>query len=183
MHLDPNRARLLGLAAREARDSGRDDEALDLANRALAIDPDDVEALFVRAHLRHASGQSDRALADVERVVALNPNQLSGLNLLAQVESRLGLSDRAAKTAERRRQAGERLARMDVLTREIASHPDDPEPRWRMGLAAVEGHQRTLAVNCFQAALALDPDYRPARESLAALNAPGGERAPVEGPR
>jgi tetratricopeptide (TPR) repeat protein len=181
MVLDPNRARLLGLAARQARDSGRNDEAIALADRALTIDPDEIDALFVRAHIRHDSGHSEQALADVERVVAINPNQLAGLYLLVQIESRLGLNDRAARTAERRRLASERRIRMDSLTREIANHPNDPEPRWRLGLAAIEGNQHMLAFNCFQAALALNPDYRPARESLAALNALGVSRTSVNG--
>lgn len=176
--LDPNRAKLLGLAARQVRDTGRDEEALALADRALAIDPDDIESLFIRAQLNHASGHSDKALGDLERVVTLNPNKLAGLNLLAQVEARLGLGERSAKTVAKHRQASERLAKMDSLTREIAGRPDDPEPRWRLGVVAVEGGQRTLAVNCFQAALALNPDYRPARESLAALNALGAPPTP-----
>ncbi|WP_435006636.1 tetratricopeptide repeat protein [Tundrisphaera lichenicola] len=174
--LDPKRAKLLGLAAKQARDSGQDTEAIRFADQALEIDPDEIEALFVRAHLRHASGQSLLALADIERVVSINPNQLSGLNLLAQIESRLGLNERAARTADRRREASQRLASMDALTKEIANRPDDPEPRWKLGLAAVDGGQRTLAANCFQAALAVDPDFQPARESLSALNSPRSVR-------
>ena len=40
-----------------------------------------------------------------------------------------------------------------------------------MGQAAAEGGSFLLARRCFEAALALDPNYQPAREGLAALPA------------
>ena len=50
---------------------------------------------------------------------------------------------------------------MDKLTKVIDQHPDDPEPRWQMGQAAMEGEMYTLAYQCFQAALDLDPGFSP----------------------
>jgi hypothetical protein len=88
----------------------------------------------------------------------------------AQVESRHGLADRAAATAQQHRKAVARLEQMDALSKQISARPDDPEPRYRLGLVALEGGQLPLARGCFMAALAVRPDYRPARERLDALN-------------
>ncbi len=176
----PTNARLLGLASRQARDAADNDRAVDFAGRALAVDPANLDALFVRATVNHVSGRPEAARPDLERIVAINPNHLAALNLLMQVEGRLGLTGRAAETSARRRKAQDRLATMDALTQEISTRPDDPEPRFQMGLAAVEGNQRTLAVNCFQAALALKPDHDPSRRALAAIQAQAPARPPTD---
>ena len=169
--LDPDNPKLLGLAAHQARDAGQIDQALAFVDRALGHDPGDIEALMTRARLRYAAGQDEGALADVDRAVVVNPNLLAGLSLKLQVESRLGLADRASETALSRKRATERLALMAEITRLIGANPDAAEPRCRLGKVAAEGGQWVLAANCFQAALALDPNYRPAAEGLAALDA------------
>jgi tetratricopeptide (TPR) repeat protein len=169
----PDNAVVLGLAAREARASGRTDEAAGLADAVLAASPENFDALLVRARLRHQSGDSARALEDLERATAINPNDLGVLQLIVQVQSRLGHKDEAETTQVRFRAARDRIALMDRLTRVINQHPNDPEPRWRMGRAAVEGKMYSLACHCFQAALEIQPSYRPAQQELAALEADG----------
>ncbi len=167
----PDDPTLLGLASLQARDTGRMDEAWALAARALGSDPDNLNALLVRARARVTSGDPEQALGDLEHAVAAHPSDLGALQLLAQVEAQLGLAERSRATIERRRRASERLVLMARLTQRIAQRPDDAELRWRMGQAAAEGSSFLLASQCFKAALALDPNYQPARESLAALPA------------
>jgi predicted Zn-dependent protease len=166
---------LLGLAARLAREEGRLDEAIDLASRALKGDPDNLSARVSRARAEVATGKLDRALADLEYAEARNPSETGAIQLLAQVESRLGMAERARATSERHKKASERALAMDNLIHQIAAKPDDPELRWRMGVQAAEGGSAALASQCFQAALALDPGYQPARESLSALRAGAGD--------
>lgn len=165
----PEDARVLGLAAVQAREVGRADEAAALAERALARDPDNLEALLVRARTSLLGGRDDRALIDSERAVAVRPSDLRALQLLAQVESRLGLTERAARTIERQRKARERALLMDRLVQEIARRPDDPGPRFQLGQAAAQQGATLLAARCLQASLALDPNFRPAKEALAGL--------------
>lgn len=181
----PDDPQVLGLAARQAGGQGRGAEAVELADRALAADADNFDALLVRARQRHLDGDSRSALADLEHAARINPNHLGTLQLLVQVQSRLGLSEQAEATADRFRRARDRVALMDRLTREINRRPDDPEPRWRMGQAAVEGGMYTLAYQCFQAAIDVDPNYQPAHEALADLRAngladPGEARRPPD---
>ena len=180
LRIEPDNPQLLGLAARQARDSGRPDEAISFAERALKLDPEVIEALMTRARLCHASGRDEIALADVERVVSKNPNLLSALNLKMQIQTSLGLTKGVSETAVLLKKQTERLALMEELTKEIGRRPDDAKPRWRLGQVAAEGGQIVLAANCYQAALALDPNCRPAAEGLTALNAVKGPGNPPE---
>jgi tetratricopeptide (TPR) repeat protein len=174
----PDAPEFLGLAARQAKDAGKIEDAIDLASRTLRADPDNASALLVRAQAEVAMGRPEKALPDLERSASARPSDLGVLQLLAQVESRLGMEERSRITGEKRRKAAERAGLMDQLTRQMASNPDDPELRWRMGNAALEGGSPLLASQCFQAALALDPAYQPARDSLATLRASRPENVP-----
>src|SRR5262249_10131391 len=143
-------------------------------------------ALLVRARIEVASGHPDRALGDLERAVAARPNDTGALQLLVQVQSRLGMSEKASETIGRHRRAVERGTLMDQITREMPRGPADPEPRFRMGRLAAQGGWALLAGRCYEAALALDPAYKPARDALLALKAnghlPAGGRPHSAGP-
>ena len=91
----------------------------------------------------------------------MNPNELGALQLLIQVQRSLGLTAEAAATQDTADRARSRMALMDQLTKTIDQRPDDPEPRYRMGQAAMEGEMNVLAFQCFQAALDIDPSTRP----------------------
>jgi tetratricopeptide (TPR) repeat protein len=169
---EPNEPKVLGLAARHAYELGKTQEAAGLADRALARDAAELDALLVRAKVRVAEGRLREASVDLEHALIVSPNNLGALQLLAQVESALGLEDRAAKTAARLRQTEARIKKMDDLVRQIAQRPDDPTPRFELGQAAAEGGSYELARQCFQAALALDPNLGKARAALAALPPP-----------
>jgi hypothetical protein len=58
---------------------------------------------------------------------------------------------------------------MDRLTKAIHQRPGDPEPRYRMGRAALDGKMYVLAYQSFQAALDLDSNFKPASEALEQL--------------
>lgn len=167
----PDDPELLGLAARHASHLGQSTEARTLAERALAIDPDNFDALLIRATENHLAGYPEIAEPDLEHALRLNPNHLGALQLLIQVQHRQGRAESAEATRERFRAVSERLALMDALTREINQRPNDPEPRYKMGRAAVEGGMTTLARQCFQAALDIDPNFQAARGALASLRA------------
>ncbi len=160
---------VLGLAARAAFDANRIEEGVALADRSLRQDHRNPDALLARARCRVARSQWKDALPDVEQAVAAAPDDLGTLQLLAIIETRLGLTDRAASTLEKRKQAKERARLMDALTEDLRAHPEDPSLAFRMGQVASEAGSILFASRCFEASLALDPDYRPARESLAAL--------------
>jgi predicted Zn-dependent protease len=171
---EPENAQVLALASRQALDLGRSEEAASLADRALALDPDEFPALLVRARLRFLAHQPKLAIADLEKADAVKPNDAATLQLLVLAQRSLGLASEAAATQNRADRTRERIQLMDKLAKLIDQHPDDPEPRWGMGQAAMEGGTYLLAYQCFQAALDLDPGYKPAREGLQTLRTEKG---------
>jgi tetratricopeptide (TPR) repeat protein len=171
---EPEDAEVLALAARQALDLGRLDEAMTLSNRALAVAPDEFPALLVRARLRFLAHQPNLAIADLEKANAVKPNDVAALQLLVLAQSSLGLTAEAAETKSRADRARDRVVRMDQLAKLIDQRPNDPEPRWDMGRAAMEGETYLLAYQCFQAALDLDPSYQPARDALETLRTQKG---------
>jgi predicted Zn-dependent protease len=180
----PDDPQILALAARQARDRGRLDEALELARRALAADPANFDALLVRARVRTATRQLRPAMEDLEKALAAQSNDRAALQLLSQVQQGLGLTREARATQARADRARERIVLMDRLTKVIDQHPEDPEPRWRLGQAAMEAEMYVLAYQCFQAALYIDPNYRPALDALEVLRTSKGfDPASIEGSR
>lgn len=169
----PDDPAILGLAARDAFERGRLEDAIVRAERALARQPDNVEALFARAQARGARSEWELALPDAERASAAWPNDIQMLRFLLVVETRLGMKDRAARTSVRCNEAQARIALWDELAEQIRLNPDDPQPLYRMGITALEGGVRLLAIRCFEAALAVAPDHQPALDRLAELRRQG----------
>ena len=167
----PDDPRVLGFAARGAFDANRLDEAIAFADRALARDPKNLDALLTRARARVVQAQWEQALPDAERARAAQPNDLGSLQLLQKIQTKMGLTERAAVTQAERVRAQDRIALMNRLNKEISLHPEDPKLLWTMGQTAWEAGSFLLASRCFEAALALDPNFQQARASLAALRA------------
>jgi tetratricopeptide (TPR) repeat protein len=168
----PDDPRVLALAAEVILDLGRDEDSGRLLERSLAIDPDRRETLVLHARLQLRQGHAREALPEAERACALEPNDLSALSLLGSIQAALGLKDESARTLAHRREVEGRLQQIEGLMQAILKDPNDPEPRWRLGRAATEAGMRPLAVQSYQAALALAPDCQPARQGLIALGVP-----------
>jgi tetratricopeptide (TPR) repeat protein len=166
---NPDVPEVLALAARQARDLGRLNESVDLANRALRLDSNNFDAYLARARANFQLRLPKKALEDLQRAVQVNPNDPGALQLLIQVQRSMGRTAEAAATQERADRTRSRIALMDQLTKTIDQRPNDPEPRYRMGQAAMEGEMNVLAFQCFQAALDIDPGYKPARAAMRTL--------------
>jgi tetratricopeptide (TPR) repeat protein len=160
---------VLALAARQARDAGRLDEATGLADRALAADPRNFDALLVRARICLLARSPRDALVDLSKALQVKPNDVAVLQLMLQVQTSLGMTKDAAQTQARVNRSRERVALMDQLAKIIHQLPNDPTPRFRMGQAAMEGEMYVLAYQSFQAALDLDANYKPAKDALEQL--------------
>jgi tetratricopeptide (TPR) repeat protein len=167
----PDDPKVLGFAARRAFDANRLDEAIALADRALASDPKNLDALLTRSRAHVVQARWEQALPDAERARAAHPNDLGTLQLLQKIQTKVGQTERAAVTQAERVRAQDRLALMYRLNQEINLHPEDPKRLCTMGQTACEGGSFLLASRCFEAALALDPNFQQARASLAALRA------------
>jgi tetratricopeptide (TPR) repeat protein len=164
---------VMALGARLAHDLGRLDEAAVLADRALAIDRANREALTVRARVRFRMHQPDRAIEDLEAALAVKEDDLAALRLLSLAQKSTGRDLDAEATRRRADEIRESRMKIEKFSRLIAERPDDPEPRWRMGEAAVEAGLPALAFQSLQAALDLDPNCPQALEHLKKLRARG----------
>lgn len=173
---------VLGLAAQAAFDTNRIDEAISLADQAIERSPRNIEALLARARCRVARSEWRAARDDAVRAASLGTDEPAALQLLGMIESRLGETDRARKTLARRARAQERRRQMSELSEQLEAHPDDPLIPWKMGQIAAEAGSTLLASRCFEACLALDPDHREARASLASLRAAHPELGRHPGP-
>jgi tetratricopeptide (TPR) repeat protein len=183
----PDDPEILGIAAVCAIDANRPDDALALAGRSLSRDSRNGRALIARARARVASGQWNEALLDAEQVASASRDDPTVLQLLGAIERHLGLDDRAAATLARRLEVLKRGDQISKLTEKIALEPDAPVHPWKIGLLALESGEARLARRCFEAALALDNSYKPARQSLDGLKTSHPEafvhaEAPAVGP-
>ncbi len=159
----PDDPAVLGLAARAAYNAGRGDEAVRLADRALEREPRNLHALLARAGVLADREDWDRARRVAELAADVAPNDPSPLGLLLRIDAKVGSTERVAATLRRRKAAQDRLRLMNQLAEELAGRPDDPELPCKMGRAAEESGMFLLAGRCYEASLALAPDYRPAR--------------------
>jgi tetratricopeptide (TPR) repeat protein len=166
----PDDPAILGLAARTAFDTNHPDDTIALAERALGKDRHNLNALLAQASAFLARSQCQQALVAAERAAAVAPNDRAVLQLLQSIETKLGLTQRAARTRALSNLAETRVRRMGELSKLIDRHPDKPEYPWKLGEAAREASMFLLASRCYQAALALDPHFQPARASLAKLH-------------
>ncbi len=182
LRVAPDDPVVLGLAAQAAFDTKRIDEAISLADRAIERAPRNIEALLARARCRVTRSDWQAARADAALAASAGTDDPAALQLLGMIESRLGETDRAREALARARRAQERRRQMSELSEQLEAHPDDPEIPWKMGQLAAEAGSALLASRCFEACLALDPDHRAARESLAALRAAHPELGRDAGP-
>lgn len=168
----PDDPRVLCAAATRAKLRSQPDEVERYVDRALSRDPDDVNALLLRARTLLESKRANDSLRDLERAVELAPTNLSALHLLARAETAVGLTERAATTNSRHREVLALNNRITRLREEVRERPKDLKALWQLGEAASRGGRTSLARQSFRAALAVDPNCKPAREGLAALSNP-----------
>jgi uncharacterized protein HemY len=122
------------------------------------------------AFLNNKAGEAEETL---KKAVSAKPNQPQVLQLLMQAQAQQGKAREAAETKRKFQSVTDRIVKMDKLTKEISQKPDDPKPRYEMGLVAVDGKMQVLAEQCFRAALDIDPKFELARQALEALGKPG----------
>jgi lipoprotein NlpI len=77
-------------SARAALDKGQAEEALRLADQAIAADPKNAAAYLFRGTLQDARRRHDAALADLDKAIALDPRLAAAYNQRGAVHFKLG---------------------------------------------------------------------------------------------
>jgi TolB-like protein/Tfp pilus assembly protein PilF len=119
--LDPNYALALSDASQSARDQGRFDEALQQAQKAVALDPLQADGYFILATVYFASGRLAESQPAFRQSLDLAPSRSQyhlsyGYMLLAQHDPQAALAQMDQETDERYREVGRALA-LDALGR------------------------------------------------------------------
>jgi tetratricopeptide (TPR) repeat protein len=177
----PDDARLLTLAAEVASELDRSQDADRFLERSLAIDSDRQDSWILQARMRIRQGRLKEALSAAERASALKLNDPVPLALVSSIQAALGLKEEAARTLSRRQAVERRNREIENLTHEILERPDDLELRCRLGRMAGDAGMKNLAIQSYQAALALAPDCGPARQGLIDLGVPPPQILPASG--
>ncbi|MCR9110982.1 BTAD domain-containing putative transcriptional regulator [Marivita sp. XM-24bin2] len=76
-------------------------QALDAAERLLALEPDNVHALTVRGEIRCSVGEYEAALRDHQRALQINPNFTWALFFISMNEALMGKTEEAREHANR----------------------------------------------------------------------------------
>ncbi len=126
--------------ARDQRDTGQPQAALQTYNQLLEQHPDHVPALIARAQLHTAAGRYQSAITDLTRSLRVSPENDVALNNRGFAYNKLGNYDRAIAD----------------YTASLAYEPDDPITLLNRGSAYQDRGDHQLAIDDFTASIDLD---------------------------
>ena len=166
--------------------TGHYERAHEVLESALRQQPQNVDVLYRLAYVEEATRQWEAAVTRLAQAEKLDPRRADVQKLLAVTTTELGALDDASAAWDRyltlepnddiaRRERGHTAARMGKLEQGIAElewylsrHPDDPVGHYELAQA-----ERTVdmvqALEHLDKALALKPDYLPARAARGSL--------------
>jgi tetratricopeptide (TPR) repeat protein len=146
---DPKDLRVLLLAARNASEARRYDEARQFSERAVALSPDQPDALAELASIE-AEGFRDIARARdlAARAYSEAPANTAVLDAVGWVKHLGGDSENAARD----------------LQRAVEQDPDNPRVLYHLGAALLGAGQASAAHERFERVLSLDPTFPTAHE-------------------
>ena len=133
-----------------AHQMGRNDIAVGLLHRALALNPDWPEAHNNLGNALNGKGQRDQAIAAYRQAIALRPD-------FAEAHSNLGVA------LKDNGQLDEAIA---AFRRAIALKPNDAVSHYNLGIALNVRGQLNEALAAYRQAIALRPDFAEAHGNL-----------------
>lgn len=148
--------------------SDRQDEATELLDAVLRDHPDHGPALRTRGQF----ALTDTNPADAERWLAkaaeVLPNDYQTQFLYSQALQQAGKGQAADAQLKRANEVRERATQLTELrTRRLAERPLDPSLYTEMGRLLMASGNSTQGVRWLEAAIGLEPTYRPAHAALA----------------
>jgi predicted Zn-dependent protease len=145
-----------------------------LLDELLAADPDNAAALAARGRLALEAGREGEAERDLRRAVGLAPDHRLALADLARCERLLGHDAEADALQKRCDELTKDMARLQDIIREVALRPRDASLRHEAAVICLRHGQQAEGLRWLRTALEVDPDYGPARQTLAEARARKG---------
>lgn len=147
---------------------GRTAEANDQLDDVLRDHPDHGPALRTRGQFALTGTTPAEAERWLSRAAVVLPNDYQTQFLYSQALQQAGKTGEADAQLKRANEARERATQLSELrTRKLAERPLDPALYTEMGRLLLASGNAAQGVRWLDAALALEPNYRPAHEALA----------------
>ena len=180
----PNQPVALHLLGVIAQQGGKNDIAVDLINKALAIKPDYAEAYFALGNALQNLRKLDQAVASYRKAVAVKPDFVEAYIVLGNTLQELGKLDEAVASyrktlaiapefAEVYNNLGNVLQELGKLDEAVASYrrtlaikPNYAEAHNNLGVVLQGLGKLDEAIASFRKALAIKPDYAEAHNNL-----------------
>jgi tetratricopeptide (TPR) repeat protein len=157
---------LLGLA--RCRDSqGRTKEAEQLLDALLRQRPQDVPGLRERAKIALRTGRPDEAESWLRKCLTWDPYDQEATYLLALCLGQRGRETEAQYYRARLERIDADLKRLEAVNRAVGRAPDDASLRHEAALICLRYGQEQEALRWLTGALQVNPQYRPAYQTLA----------------
>jgi tetratricopeptide (TPR) repeat protein len=110
------------------------DKAREILEEVLQRQPDLVAALVERGRIAIRTGEASSAETWLRRAVMAAPGDVDAHALLARCLELQGKDEEAARVQDRAGELNTFTAREDNLMSKIADEPQDPEPRYQLGM-------------------------------------------------
>lgn len=160
---EPGSAEVVGAFGKVLYAYGQNQAAAACFERCRLLEPQQFDWTYLLAVTRSDLGQTDAALAAFEAAAAMRPNDLPT----------------AVRSADLLELSGERSAAAAALQQALQLAPDSAAVHYRLGRLA-SGQADGRAIGHFEAALAVEPDYREAIYALAQELRLAGRQAEAE---
>jgi predicted TPR repeat methyltransferase len=141
--VDPHNVDSLHYLGVLAGQAGRNDIAIDLIGRAVALKPDYAEAHNNLGNAFATQGRTDEAVRHYARALALCPDYVDAHVRLGNILNEQGQLDEAVAH----------------YRRALALSPSSPETHYRLGNVLRKQRREGEATACYQRALAIRPDH------------------------
>jgi Flp pilus assembly protein TadD len=148
----------------------------------LAEQPARADVLVERGRLALREGETTPAESYFRRAVVADPSNLEAHRFLLRCLKASGNSEESARVDGQLHQLEIREGRIDQLFSDVQAAPDEPEPRYRLGLFLLQNGREDEGRDFLNGVLRFNPGHEPARAALAAYSQRTGRR-PGEGGR
>ena len=153
LQADPNQPEVLHLLGVIAHQVGKNDIAVDLITKAIAIKPDYAEAHSNMSNALKGLGKLDEAVASCQKAIAIKPDFAEAHSNLGSALKALGKLDEAVAS----------------YRKAIAFKPDYAEAYYNLGAALKDLGKLDEAVASYRETIAIKPDFAEAHSNLGAV--------------